>query len=88
MRYPVHGDAQNLQLINGRFTTIFVHFFANNKKIVSKTEVSTVPSYDVKHFFFHFTSFWKLTKLTKTGESLKSFCQKIHNKVKMTMSIW
>ena len=33
---------KNLQLINGRFTTIFGHFFANCMNIFHKTEVQTV----------------------------------------------
>ena len=33
---------KNLQLINGRFTTIFGHFFANCIDIFHKTEVQTV----------------------------------------------
>ena len=68
--HQLDGDAQNLLLINGCFTTIFVHFFANNKKLFHKTEIPTVilrcfsclnynwiKSYDVKHNVFHFASF-------------------------------
>ena len=33
---------QNLQLINGRFTTISSHFFANYMNIFHKTEVQTI----------------------------------------------
>ena len=35
-------DHQNLHLINGQFTTISGHFFANKMKIFHKTEVQTV----------------------------------------------
>jgi hypothetical protein len=35
-------DYQNLHLINGHFTTISGHFFANYMKIFHKTKVQTV----------------------------------------------
>ena len=40
--YQLDGDAQNLQFINVRFTTISGHFFVNYKKICHKKEVPMV----------------------------------------------
>jgi hypothetical protein len=40
---PVKIDHQNLQLINSRFTTIFIHFFCKLHKIFfHKTEIQMV----------------------------------------------
>ena len=71
-----------LQLINGRFTTIFGHFFANCMSIFHKTEIQTVifrcltslnlnwyKSYDKKH---------KNAKNTK--DAIVCFCTKLQKK--------
>ena len=63
----LEGVSQNLELINGHFTTISGHFFANYMKIFYKTEVPMVilrcltclnlnwiKRYDIKHKFFCF----------------------------------
>ena len=87
--YQFEGDAQNLQFINGLFTTISGHFFINFIKIFHKTEVPTIilrcitylnldwiKSYDMKHKFFcfcFFASYMNLTILTKTDESMKGY---------------
>ena len=84
--YQLEGDIQNLQLINGHFMTISGHFFVNYMNIFHKTEISTVilrcltylnlnwiKSYNIKHKFFHFCFFCKLTELTKTDEYMKPY---------------
>ena len=70
----------------GHFTTISGHFFVNCMNIFHRAEISTVilrclthlninwiKSNYIKHTFFHFWFFCKLTELTKTDEYMKPY---------------
>ena len=60
LKFKVETAHQNLRLINGRFTTLSSHFFANYMNIFHKTEVQRglnliwFKNYDPKCKYFRF----------------------------------